>query len=125
MLAPLSLTQISLVTVGAWALWRFLRVFVVKSHIDNIPGPKSASFLTGNFRQLLNRQGWKFLDELERDYQSVVKFHGLFGSKLLFVFDPKALHSIIVKDQYSYDAPRWFTASTNLMFGPGLLGTYG
>ncbi len=28
--------------------------------------------------------------------------------KLLYVFDPKAMHTIAVKEQYIYDEAQWF-----------------
>lgn len=28
--------------------------------------------------------------------------------KMLYVYDPKAMHSIFVKDQHAYDQPGWF-----------------
>ena len=29
--------------------------------------------------------------------------------RLLYVYDPKALHSIMVKDQHVYEKPSWLT----------------
>ena len=28
--------------------------------------------------------------------------------KILYVYDPRAMNSIVVKDQYSYEQPDWF-----------------
>ena len=28
--------------------------------------------------------------------------------KLLYVYDPRAMHSVVVKDQYNYEQPDWF-----------------
>ncbi|TCD66902.1 cytochrome P450-dit2 [Steccherinum ochraceum] len=78
----------------------------------------------GNLGQIYDRRGWSFLDQLET-YDGVAKVDGLFGAKLLFVFDPLALHHIITKEQISFDPPGWFTESMKLSFGPGLLSTYG
>ena len=60
---------------------------------------------------------------------------------MLYVFDPTAMHHIIVKDQYVFEETRWFikcvhcpfadsrelttSRSNRLFLGPGLLGTLG
>ncbi|KAJ7669609.1 hypothetical protein B0H17DRAFT_1209677 [Mycena rosella] len=41
---------------------------------------------------------WEFHKTLEEDFNAVVKIHGLLGDLQLYVFDPAALHSIVVKD---------------------------
>lgn len=38
----------------------------------------------------------------------VVKLQGPFGAKTLFVYDPKALHHIIVKDQHIFEETTGF-----------------
>ncbi|KAJ6622577.1 hypothetical protein B0H10DRAFT_1787870 [Mycena sp. CBHHK59/15] len=47
--------------------------------LDNIPGPLSASFLTGNILQYHNPDGWDFEQDLEENYRGVVKLSGLLG----------------------------------------------
>ena len=32
----------------------------------------------------------------------------IYQRKILYVFDPRAMHNIVVKDQYSYEQPDWF-----------------
>ena len=76
--------------------------------------------------QFVNRNGWGFHKHIERAYGSVVKINGYFGvnqfhdghdeycywlngqDKQLYVFDPKALHHIVVKDQYIYEETKVF-----------------
>lgn len=41
--------------------------------------------------------------DTEYEDGSVVKLRGAFGAKTLFVYDPKALHNIIVKDQHIFE----------------------
>ncbi|CAL1697886.1 unnamed protein product [Somion occarium] len=97
----------------------------MKSPLDNIPGPEPTSWLKGNLPQLYDRHGWNFQDELGEKYESVVKIHSIFGRKALFVFDPRALHTIIIKDQYVFEPSDWATTSMAIIMGPGLLATYG
>ncbi|KAK7677643.1 hypothetical protein QCA50_019334 [Cerrena zonata] len=108
-----------------WLLWLVARNFVTTSPLDKIPGPKSASLLKGNLGQLLDRHGWDFIEHLGTRYNKVVRLTGLFGHTMLYVFDPKALHHIIIKDAEVYDLPEWSTDGANLTLGPGLLSVHG
>ncbi|KAI0659771.1 cytochrome P450 [Cubamyces menziesii] len=114
-----------LVYCGLWVLWQALRRLVVRDVLDNLPGPPSPSFLYGNLKQVYDRQGWAFHRELGERYGSAVKLHGKFGQKILYVFDPKAMHRIAVKEQYIYDEAQWFLSVIRVTLGPGLLGTTG
>ncbi|KAI0941738.1 hypothetical protein AcW1_003543 [Taiwanofungus camphoratus] len=106
-------------------LWRLFKRLVMPSPLDNIPGPPRKSFIKGNLEQVFDRHGWDFQREISEKYGSVVRLHGLFGAKRLFVFDPAALHSIIVKDQDVYGESSMGLTSKHLIFGPGLLATIG
>ncbi|KAI0754298.1 cytochrome P450 [Daedaleopsis nitida] len=97
----------------------------VKSPLDNIPGPTPKSLLLGNVEQLVSKNAWALLDDLTHSYGGVSKLNGLFGNRMLYVYDPTALHHIIVKDQYTYEEAAWFLKSNQLTFGPGLLATLG
>ncbi|OBZ67681.1 hypothetical protein A0H81_12357 [Grifola frondosa] len=98
---------------------------IFKSALDNIPGPPPQSFWKGNTDQLFNRHAWSFHQELNEKYGSVVKLHSVVGQKLLYVYDPKALHSIIVKDHHIYEEAAFFIKTNLLTFGPGLLSVLG
>ncbi|OBZ67636.1 Docosahexaenoic acid omega-hydroxylase CYP4F3 [Grifola frondosa] len=119
------LLQSALICAATWFLWRYFRHIFVKSPLDNLPGPPSQSFVKGNLSQLYDPHGWAFHRELAETYGPVVKLHGMFGRKILHVFDPKALHAIIVKDQYVFEEATWFLKTNMLAFGPGLLSTLG
>ncbi|KAH9941595.1 cytochrome P450 [Epithele typhae] len=114
----------ALVLTSAWMLWRLVRKLTHKSPLDNIPGPRSQSVLTGNLQQLADRQGWDFHDELAEQYGSVVKINGLLGTPWLYVFDPVALQHIL-RDQQSYEELPWYTDSNTMILGPGILAVAG
>lgn len=77
----------------------------------------------GNFPQLFNRHSYGFHREIVKKYGGVVKLSGLLGvrspsvhsavshvhcgswyqTEELYVTDPRALHHIVVKDQYVYE----------------------
>ncbi|KAJ6532314.1 cytochrome P450 [Mycena vulgaris] len=103
---------------GIRLVWR--RILSV---LDNIPGPPRKSFVTGNLIQYTNPDGWDFHKELEENYGQVVKLHGLLGARQLYVFDPAALHSILVKDQDLYEEMPEMTSIAALVLGKGILST--
>lgn len=79
----------------------------------------------GNLGQLTHRDGWAFQKELANKYGSVARLYGPLGvirsiakicvcpltsttpcqGKMLFVYDPLALHHIVVKDQHIFEEP--------------------
>lgn len=58
-------------------------------------------------------------------YGPVSKFYGLFGARELYVFDPKAMYHIMVKDQNTFEVTPAFLATNKVLFGDGLLSTLG
>ncbi|KAJ7855679.1 cytochrome P450 [Mycena leptocephala] len=95
------------------------------STLDNIPGPPPTSFITGNLTEYHDADGWDFQQKLEQDYGRIVRFQGLLGARVLFVFDPTAMQSILVKDQNIYEESKEFIAMNSLLFGPCILSTEG
>ncbi|KAF8968283.1 cytochrome P450 [Flammula alnicola] len=110
--------------VISWGLWKTFR-HRFKSAFDNIPGPPAKSFWTGVFPQVFNNNAWEFHQEMTEKYGSIIKIKGLLGESDLFVFDPKALHHIFVKDQYIFEEGTPFITSNRIVLGEGLLGTLG
>ncbi|KAJ7279633.1 cytochrome P450 [Mycena rebaudengoi] len=96
MLSPIA--QISLISCGAYGVWSILRRVLAASPLDNIPSPPPKSFFTGNLLDFRNPDGWEFHKSVEEDYADVMKIRGQSGTKSLFVSDPAALYSIIIKD---------------------------
>ncbi|KAH7878863.1 cytochrome P450 [Lentinula edodes] len=96
------------------------------SNIDNIPGPAPQSWSAGNFPQLMDQyEGWGWNDFLAKKYGSTLRLHGPFGSKILYTFDPKAMHTILVKDSHVFEETAGFIEFNRNVFGKGLLGTVG
>nr|BAL05087.1 cytochrome P450 [Phanerodontia chrysosporium] len=117
--------QLVLVATAAWALWRLFRHYILRSPLDNIPGPASSSFIYGNLKEMFNRHGWGFHDTIIRQYGPIATVHSMLGARALYVYDPKALNHIILKDQYTYDEPGWFLEWHRMIFGPTLIATTG
>nr|BED42975.1 cytochrome P450 monooxygenase [Trametes versicolor] len=108
-----------------WFLWKYCKQAVLTSPLDNIPGPPRDSFLYGNLKQILHRHAWPVYDALTEAYPGVLRLAGPLGHRILYVFDPVALHSIIVKDQYVFEESRFFIKTSEVTLGPGLLATLG
>ncbi|KAJ3970683.1 cytochrome P450 [Lentinula raphanica] len=112
--------------VAIVVLWKF---FPGRSKgafaLDNVPGPLSPSWIKGNFQQLYNSKGWAFHEMLAEKYGSLVRLHGSYGRKALYIFDPKAMHTVLVKDQDKFEESAGFIHGWTLIFGNGLLGTTG
>ncbi|KAJ7662016.1 cytochrome P450 [Mycena polygramma] len=87
---PLVLTA---VVCTRW-LWSLISI---RRSLKNIPGPPSPSFWIGNFGQIYSVDGWAFHQQLADKYGGLVRVDGLFGEKQLYVFDPNALHHILLK----------------------------
>jgi len=110
----------------AWVLWKLFRAVFVPSSLDNIPGPPSASFVTGNFGELFHPQrAWAFQKRMLQTYGPVYRYHGWFGSKILLVSDPKALQNIVIKEQDIYEEAPNFLNFNRVFFGESLIATLG
>ncbi|KAM5541912.1 hypothetical protein V8D89_004222 [Ganoderma adspersum] len=122
---PLPLAVVSVPVV--FVLWRVFRNFFIRSPFDNIPGPPSSSWLTGNTLKLFDHDAWGYTDDLIQTYGPVSKLHSILGARWLHVYDPKALHAIFVKDQEKdvFTRDLAFTTGLNVLLGPGLLTTAG
>ncbi|KAL1742477.1 cytochrome P450 [Schizophyllum fasciatum] len=118
MIASAILTLLGLLT--ARALWKLLSPFITSRPLDNIPAPPSPSVLTGSCYVLYTGR-----QDVELKHGPIVRLRGLLGEKMLYVFDPKALHHIVVKDQHAYEEHPQFLAGNIVIFGQGLLSTVG
>ncbi|GJE97651.1 cytochrome P450 [Phanerochaete sordida] len=117
---------IALLAAVCWVMWKVFREYIVRSPLDNIPGPPRGSFWSGNTESLYaNRTGWAFHDKICDQYGPVAKIYSTFGKRSLYVYDPKALNSIMIKDEYTYSKPQWLLQSNNEIIGPGLFVAQG
>ncbi|OJA13946.1 hypothetical protein AZE42_01348 [Rhizopogon vesiculosus] len=121
----MALLQTLLSCVVGPVLYAVWSGFFARNPLDNIPGPSRQHWCTGNLNQVYARYGWDFHKMLAVRYGPVSKFYGLFGARQLYVFDPKAMYHIMVKDQHTFEAPPSYLATNKLVFGDGLLSTSG
>ncbi|KAJ8488429.1 hypothetical protein ONZ51_g3565 [Trametes cubensis] len=121
----LSLTATACVAILLYVVWLVFRDYVTRSPLDNVPGPPSSSFILGNIPELVGRQSWKQWQVYVDIYGPVFKIHGMLGGRMLHVYDPKALHSILIKDVELYPKTLAPTTDMHMLLGPGLLTTEG
>ncbi|KAF9002952.1 cytochrome P450 [Cyathus striatus] len=95
----------------------------VQRYIDNIPGPKSRSWL-GNFALMHDAvKGWDFFDELHKNYGSVARVTTPMGcNDILYVSDPLALNHIVKKDEHIWDDPPEIHIMLQMVLGNDGLG---
>ncbi|KAL5482361.1 hypothetical protein ACEPAI_8955 [Sanghuangporus weigelae] len=96
----LLLAQAFAVVTGVYLIQRW---FLRGQSLKNVPGPPRTSWLKGYFFQLFDAYGWKFHDDIIDKYGSVVKLPMSLRKDNLYIFDPLALHHILIKDQYIYE----------------------
>ncbi|KAJ3717740.1 cytochrome P450 [Lentinula raphanica] len=93
--------------------------------IGNVPAPRSSSWLKGNYQDIYNPTAWNFHEYLAKEYGSMVRLHGPFGTDNLYTFDPRAMHHVLYSDHNVFDASDGFIEASRLNFGRGLFGTPG
>ncbi|KAF9002247.1 cytochrome P450 [Cyathus striatus] len=118
----LLLTEAALLYIAWWFGSRYIRQYIFKGSLENIPGPPSPSFFTGNIRQFYDANAWDFHKKISEQYGGVVKIKAPFGSSFLYVFDPRAMQHVIVKDQSTYVRTE---DGIQVLFGDGLLAVNG
>lgn len=115
----------TLFCLAGWLFWKVVRRLMIPSPLDDIPGPESESFVTGLMGKLYGDDVWDFYRAAMEKYGGVIKFKGFLGSTHLHISDPKALHSIVIKEQHIYEETPNFLEVNKLTFGPGLLSSLG
>ncbi|KAF9043393.1 cytochrome P450 [Panaeolus papilionaceus] len=111
--------------LSSWALWKVLRAIFLKSDVKLIPGPPSESYIKGVFLRIFDVNGWDFHRKMWDTYGPVIRIRGLFGEEMLYTYDPKAMHHILVKDQSVFQQAETMLLGTRVVFGNGLMSTTG
>ncbi|KAK0199521.1 cytochrome P450 [Desarmillaria ectypa] len=121
------MSLVSYLALG-YALYLVLRViysFFKRSPFQHINGPPAQSWFMGNLGQLFNAEGLPFHQQIVDEYGGLVKVHAFFGDEQLYISDPKALQSILIKDQDAFEETDVFIETNKVIFGPGLVATTG
>ncbi|KAJ2931689.1 hypothetical protein H1R20_g5421, partial [Candolleomyces eurysporus] len=107
--------------------WRGLRRASAKTSntLANVHGPGGASFLQGHYSLLFNNDAWSYHRSLAQQHGRAFRVKGTFGQDVLYTYDPKAMHHILLKDQHMYEEPEVFSSNATVTFGPGVLSVVG
>nr|BED42989.1 cytochrome P450 monooxygenase [Trametes versicolor] len=105
--------------------WYIFRQYLARSPLDNLPGPPSASFFLGNVLEITDHHSSQRWKQLVDKYGPVSTIPGMLGARMLHVADPRALHSILIKDMDSYPKSNAPVSDLHLLLGPGLVTTEG
>ncbi|KAI0823800.1 cytochrome P450 [Trametes gibbosa] len=120
-----SLPVLALSFTFFYGLWYLLRNYFVPSPLDKLRGPASGSLLGGHVEEMFDRKGWKFMMELAESCGPISRLQGILGSRMVHVYDPKALHSVLIKDAESYPKCADPFDDFMLLLGPSVLTTNG
>ncbi|KAI0050383.1 cytochrome P450 [Auriscalpium vulgare] len=125
-----SVAVASLLPLAGWAV--ILAFFAVRHRVRQIPlrairGPpqptrRSRWLITS--RQIFHARAKAFHEHLIKAYGDIIKINGLLGYKIM-VSDPKACHSIFLKEQDVYEETSWFREMNRHAFGNSLVSTTG
>ncbi|KAI0713831.1 cytochrome P450 [Earliella scabrosa] len=111
--------------VALYAVWRVFHNYLTTYDLDNLPGPPPSSFFLGNLHEFGQRQSWKRFAELAETYGPVFRIRGILGRRIVLIHDPKALHSMLIKDQEFLQKGLAPSNAFTLLLGPGVLSTRG
>ncbi|KAI0050390.1 hypothetical protein FA95DRAFT_620727 [Auriscalpium vulgare] len=109
------------VILAFFAVRRRVRQYLLRA----IRCPLRASFLGGNFGQILHTRVKAFHEHLTKAYGGIIKINGSLGDIQDMVSEPKACHSILLKEQDVFEETSWFLEVNHHVFGDGLLSTAG
>lgn len=123
--ADYTLLYYALTLATIWLLRKYLGQCNAYSVMRNIPGPPSGSWVKGNIMQFYDRRGQAFQEGVALNYGAIVRLEGLFGSKMLYVSDPKALHAILVKEEDTFEEPESVIVLNQMIFGDCLTAKLG
>ncbi|KAJ8583434.1 cytochrome P450 [Rhizopogon salebrosus TDB-379] len=115
------------VTAGFATLVIVYRVYrwYTRISLADVPGPKSASFIMGNLKELYQGQAAEADFKWQAQYGNVIRFKALFGEDQLMISDPAALQYIFVRSGYRFPKLRDRSALSKLINGRGILWAEG
>ncbi|KAG1824493.1 cytochrome P450 [Suillus subaureus] len=116
-----------LITAGFTALAIVYGMYRRYTHISlaDVPGPKSASFIMGNLKELYQGQAAEADFKWQAQYGNVVRFKGSFGEDQLMISDPAALQYIFAKSAYWFPRPPDRRVLSQLINGKGIIWAEG
>ncbi|KAJ6551196.1 cytochrome P450 [Mycena capillaripes] len=110
----------------AYALYQVFKVVYreLTSPLRHLPGPKSSSFLYGNFREIWQTEGSALQAQWIHKYGTTLKYSGFLGLSRLYTTDTRALNHFLTNSNI-YQKPGHTQYNLSRIVGPGVLVTEG
>ncbi|KAH6909124.1 cytochrome P450 [Coprinopsis sp. MPI-PUGE-AT-0042] len=116
--------QVLAIYVLTRVVWLVVRPLVRKDTLAALPKPPGGSPFIGHLGKLFGGYQVEYLAKL--DGSGLVSNIGSFlGNRFLLISDPKVLHHVLVKDQDVFEETPESYAARSMLFGEGLLSTFG
>ncbi|KAI9443955.1 cytochrome P450 [Lactarius indigo] len=96
------------------------RIRAYRSPLQNVPGPKEAHWLSGDFADVQEPDSSRLQEEWVRTYGHVVKYHSRFGTVRLLTVDPVAI-AYILQNSEIFQKSDFLKFSLGTFTGRGLL----
>ncbi|KZT73293.1 cytochrome P450 [Daedalea quercina L-15889] len=118
------LVRTALLCCGAYCVWFYIGSRHQRHPLNNIPGPPPSSFMKGNMGQFFGPQSTEFqLSIVNAFISGIVRLNGVFGRPVLYVYDPKALYTVLVKEEDNFEQSARLINMNNALVGPGMVST--
>ncbi|KAI1134365.1 cytochrome P450 [Hypoxylon sp. FL0543] len=116
--------------VSAWILqaflvnaWRFILYPKFFSPLRDLPGPKSSSWLMGNFKEIREKPSGipmrEWVHTIPND--GVIRYLSAFNQERLLITKPKALAEVLVTKNYEFQKPGNIRFGLSRLLGVGIL----
>ncbi|KAJ8463981.1 hypothetical protein ONZ45_g17392 [Pleurotus djamor] len=95
----LLLLRSALAALSAYGSYKLFQLVYseLTSPLRHLPGPKSSSWLYGNFKEIFDAENSVLHEKWVSEYGPTIKYRGMFGITRLYTVDPKALNHILMK----------------------------
>ncbi|GLB35548.1 putative cytochrome p450 [Lyophyllum shimeji] len=109
-------------TLTAYGLYRGLKVIYeqITSPLRHLPGPKSKSWIYGNFKEIWEAENSVLHEQWIQEYGPTIQYAGILGMRRLYTTDTKALNHILMHSDI-YEKPDVARYNLSRVLGEGVL----
>ncbi|KAJ6533380.1 cytochrome P450 [Mycena vulgaris] len=115
----------SIGVLATYVLCRVIKMTYMEltSPLRNLPGPKSAHWVSGSRTEIMNNLNLRLEETWLRQYGPTMRVNGFFGKSNLYTIDTKAIQHILTNS--NYQKPEIARDELARIVGPGILVTEG
>jgi len=113
-------------TLLAYGLYKVIKLIYgeVTSPLRDLPGPKSSSWIYGNFKEIWEAENSVLHEKWVQQYGPTLRYKGFLGLTRLYTMDTKALNHVLM-NSYDYQKPAPARFNLAEILGDGVLVTEG